>query len=415
MNVKISDEEWKEICYALLDHHSLFYKVGEMGKPYLSDSIDTACVTFDKSGNFINFLFNPEFWKTSSTYKKIFVICHESLHLILQHGKRFKDTKNNLKANYAMDVVVNHTLVNRFGFIREEISDWEELCWVDTIFKNKKVNNFDIPTDETAEYYLNLLNRIYPEDYNGNGSRLLDSHDFLDGEETEFFKKLNEGLTQEEKESLKKFYDKHAPKSQAGTSAGTGLHIAAKEKQSVKRKWETAVTTWSQKMMRSVSKEQDQWARKHRRFMFLETSFFLPTEFEVEDFDIEKGRLKVLFFLDTSGSCWHLKDRFFNAAESLPVKYFDVELLCFDTQVTPTTVMSRKIHGGGGTSFNIIDTYIKQNHKQHQPDAVWIMTDGYGDAVSPENPQNWFWFLTPHSSKEFIPPASKIYDLNDFV
>jgi hypothetical protein len=43
------------------------------------------------------------------------------------------------------------------------------------------------------------------------------------------------------------------------------------------------------------------------------------------------------------------------------------------------------------------------------------MTDGYGDAVSPENPQNWFWFLTPNSVKEFIPPSSKIYDLNDFV
>lgn len=414
MNVTISKEEWAELCSALLDHHSLFYKIGEMGRPCLTDSIPTACVTFDKNGNFINFLFNPEFWSNSSFYEKIFVLCHECLHLILRHGHRFKDSKDNLTANYAMDIVVNHSLVNRFGFIRENIKGWEELCWVDTIFKNKKINNLDIPQDETAEYYLNLIKRVYSSDKNFM-QKLVDSHEFGEVDDKELFAKLNEELSQEEKESIKKFYGKHSDKTTAGSQSGNILHFSPNSKITVKKKWESVVKKWSQSRIISTDKDNDQWARKHRRFMFLETGFFLPSEFEVEDFDLEKGKLKVLFFLDASGSCWHLKDRFFAAAESLPKKHFDVDLFSFDTQVFTTDFKQRKIKGGGGTSFSIIENYIQNNYKDKYPEGVWIMTDGYGDTVNPAHPENWFWFLSQHSTSQHIPKNSTKFDLEDFV
>ena len=414
MKITISNEEWAELCSALLDHHSLFYKIGEMGRPCLTDSIPTACVTFDKNGNFINFLFNPEFWFNSSFYEKVFVLCHECLHLILRHGHRFKDSKDNLTANYAMDIVVNHSLVNRFGFIRENIKGWEELCWVDTIFKNKKINNLDIPQDETAEYYLNLIKRVYSNDKNFM-QKLVDTHEFGEGDDKELFAKLNEGLSQEEKESIKKFYDKHTDKTIAGSHSGNILHFASHSKISVKKKWESVVKKWSQSRIVSTGKDNYQWARKHRRFMFLETGFFLPSEFEVEDFDLEKGKLKVLFFLDASGSCWHLKDRFFAAAESLPKKHFDVDLFSFDTQIFTTDFKQRKIKGGGGTSFSIIENYIQNNYKDKYPDGVWIMTDGYGDTVHPAYPENWFWFLSQHSTSQYIPKNSNKFELEDFV
>lgn len=414
MTVHISNDEWADLCSALLDHHSLFYKIGEMGRPILTDSIPTACVTFDKSGNFINFLFNPEFWSKSSFYEKTFVLCHECLHLILRHGQRFKDSKENLTANYAMDIVVNHSLVNRFGFIRENITGWEELCWVDTIFKNKKINNLDIPQDETAEYYLNLIKRVFSNDKDFI-QKLVDSHEFGEGDDKELFAKLNEELSQEEKESIKKFYDKHADKSTAGSHSGNILHFASNNKALVKKKWESVVKKWSQNRIVSSDKDNDQWARKHRRFMFLETGFFLPSEFEVEEFDLEKGKLKVLFFLDASGSCWHLKDRFFSAAESLPKKYFEVELFTFDTQVFTTDFKQRKIKGGGGTSFSIIENYIQNNYRDKYPDGVWVMTDGHGDNVQPQFPEKWFWFLSQHSTSHFIPKNSTKYDLDSFV
>lgn len=68
---------------------------------------------------------------------KIFVICHEALHIILNHGKRFQEKENPKIFNIAVDIVVNHSLVKDFGFIREEIDAKNEYCWIDTIFGEK--------------------------------------------------------------------------------------------------------------------------------------------------------------------------------------------------------------------------------------------------------------------------------------
>ena len=124
-----------------------------MGKPVFSDQIDTAAVKFNKHGQFIEFIFNKKFYDSLDLKNKLFVICHEALHLILNHGLRGKDSNNRTAANASMDVVVNHLLVNKFGFIREKIKDQDKYCWVDTLFKNKK----NISSDESFEFYYNLF------------------------------------------------------------------------------------------------------------------------------------------------------------------------------------------------------------------------------------------------------------------
>ena len=113
MNINV---DWEKLKEKLACHHSIFYKVVEMGKPYLTDKIPTAAVQFDKEGKFINFLFNEKFWKECDDYKKMFVVCHEALHIVLQHGTRFLENVDNKIANIAMDIVVNHALVRDFGF-----------------------------------------------------------------------------------------------------------------------------------------------------------------------------------------------------------------------------------------------------------------------------------------------------------
>jgi predicted metal-dependent peptidase len=416
----IHPKEWNEIKLALLDHHSLFYKIGEMGVPYLTESIPTACVVFDKTGNFINFLFNPILWKKSSLYEKTFIVCHEALHIILRHGYRFKDAKNDSAANVAMDISINHSLVDRFGFVRENISEWEELCWIDTVFKDDK-NLQNIPKDESAEYYLNLLNRKNKTSF----KKLLDEHQFFDGDTKSVFDKLNKELSKEEKETIQKFIEKHGPVKEYGNTAGNSLDVAGNLQIQVKKKWETVVKKWTQKHLVESSQNSEQWARKHRRFSVIDSSMFLPSEMEIEDMHIQEGKLNVLFFLDTSGSCYHLKDRFFNSAESLPKHRFNVQLFCFDTKVTSTDVQSRKIYGGGGTSFVCIENYIQQmlNKKElsKYPDAVWIMTDGYGDKVFPQKPENWIWFIDGSEEqlkyviKNYLPTNSTCFSLKDFI
>lgn len=420
--VAIRKQEWDDLCFKLMDHHALFYKIGEMGKPYLTDSIPTACVMFDKNGEYINFLFNPKFWKESSDYQKTFVVCHEALHLILNHGKRFKNSESPKRANIAMDIVVNHTLLNRFGFVRENIDCWKDLCWVDTIFADKKNLGFEIPDDETAEYYLNLLNKTYPKNEDLDKFDSYDSHDYLNDDNENLFDKLNKELSNEEKESIKKMYEKHSESQKAGTKAGGTIHFANKISCQVKQKWETVIKKWTKKFMISADTDTEQWARKHRRFTMLSSSMFLPTEMEIEDMNFNEAKIEVHFYLDTSGSCWHLKDRFFNAAESLPKNRFDVKLFCFDTNVSATDLQSRRIVGGGGTSFTIIEQHIQANIQNNKYPTVFVMTDGWGDKVNPQLPQNWHWFIdNPNKNSinnvvsSYIPKECHVYPLSDFI
>jgi predicted metal-dependent peptidase len=143
----------------------------------------------------------------------------------------------------------------------------------------------------------------------------------------------------------------------------------------------------------------------------------LPSEMENDDYYDEESKIDVWFFLDTSGSCWDLKDRFFSAAESIPEKRFKVRLFCFDTRVEETTLESRKIYGGGGTSFKIIEQHIqniikKENNKY--PQAIFVISDGYGDNVYPAQPAKWHWFLTAGGIKNFIHKDCNIYNLEDY-
>lgn len=167
----IDSIEWKAICDDLRNYHAVFYKIVEIGKPSFRSDIKTACVSFDKVGKFVNFFFNPEFWNKLNHYNKLFVICHEACHILLNHGLRFNDPNNAAIANVAMDIAVNHGLVNRFGFVREDVLDHETLCWVDTVFPGeKRPDGWPIPDDDSSEYYFRLLLKKNKNKSQQNGS-----------------------------------------------------------------------------------------------------------------------------------------------------------------------------------------------------------------------------------------------------
>ena len=397
-----------------------------MGKPCFNEEIDTAAVQFDENGDFIWFHFNPQFWKRLQFKDKLFVICHEALHIILNHGIRTIDCGMNRRAtNVALDIVVNHSLVNNFGFNRANIEGADDYCWVDTVFSGRKTMP---PDNEMYEYYYNLFDKVYGDfgmgDGEGNGPGLVDDHDMMGKESGDWKKvidKLNEGLSDEEKEALKQTINKHfeKPKPQKNQKAGVGTGgqwvFAGLTKVKKKKKWETVIKKWSRKYLIDKEKDDEQWARLNRRMTMLPRDMFLPTDMEVED-DREKTRIKVWFFLDTSGSCWGLKDRFFTAALSLPTERFDVRLFCFDTTVQETTLESRKIYGGGGTSFSILEAEIqKEIQKGEQyPEAVFVITDGYGDNIKPEKPNKWYWFITAGGSQSYIDKECNFFSLEDF-
>jgi hypothetical protein len=417
----ITADEYFELSRDLEKHHALFYKMWEMGKPIFDSNIKTAGVSFNEAGEYFQFVFNPEFWDRMTPYERTFVICHECLHVILNHGIRINGNKEPDRCNQALDVVVNHSLVNNFGFNRSLIRDADEYCWVDTVFPNQAV-----PDDECFEYY---FHRIKPMD--AAHLQLVDTHGSLGqtglpglpGMPSEVIDKLNEALGETEKGGggLKEVVEKHFEKDFAknyGGPAGTGQGgiwtFANVGKVQKKKKWETVIKQWAKKYDKPEFHDVEQWARTNRRFTMMNGGLILPTEMELEH-DLE-GRIQVWFFQDTSGSCSGFTDRFFAAAMSLPEDRFDVKMHCFDTEVYETDLKSKKLYGFGGTSFQCIERYVQNYIKkegQKYPKAVFVITDGYGDNVNPEIPRNWYWFLS-NDYRHCIPKESNVFQLKNF-
>ena len=425
--IRISNAEWFEISLALEQHHAVFYKIWQMGKPIFNEDIPTAAVQFDDKGDFIWFHFNPQFWKRLDFYNKLWVICHEALHIVLNHGVRTQDSGVNRKAtNIALDIVVNESLSRGFGFERDKIEGWEDYCYVDTVFKNKKPQP---TTEESYEFYYNLFDKVYGHGGPGDGTEepgTVDDHSFM-GEKSDnwgpIIDELNEGLSDDEKESLKRIVNKHFQNDKkdklnqkAGVGTGGQWAFTSGPKVKKKKKWETIIKKWSKKYLIEKDKDVEQWARLNRRLAMLPRNMFLPSEMEFDDNEKEKKRIKVYFFLDTSGSCWGLKDRFFTAAESLPPEKFDIRLLCFDTTVVETTLESRKIYGGGGTSFKILEEFIQKevNQGAEYPVGIFCISDGYADNIRPQYPDRWHFFLTAGGIKQHIDKGCFIHNLEDF-
>lgn len=400
----------------LQEFHGLFYKLWEMGKPLFSKEVETAAVKFNRNGEFFEFIFNENFWNSLNEYERLFIICHECLHVLYNHGIRTNSKIDDI-VNTALDIVVNHSLFNFFGFSQEKIISNKllaNLCTTDTVFKEHNPKPSD---NECFEYYYNLIK----SSSNVNVINPIDIHNYLTGLSDDFFQKLGESLCNSEKIIIGPLCDKHftliekenAENTLAGNMPGNSWLKVSTGNIKKKKKWETVIKQWSRKYLNG-QKNLEQWARINRRFQFIQSDLFIPSEMEVDNFDDEK--IEVWFFQDTSGSCHSFAKRFFTAAKSLPKDRFNIRMHCFDTKVYETTLESGKLYGFGGTSFSILENYIqntisKENKKY--PEAVFVITDGYGDHVNPQIPKKWYWFLST-SCRSYINKKCNFFNLKDF-
>ncbi|MBS1722450.1 MAG: hypothetical protein JSS66_05525 [Armatimonadetes bacterium] len=434
-------KEMYRVSRLLENKHALFYMIWEMGLPVFTRDLPTAAVVFDPEtiDRPFGWYFNPDFWESLDDYTRAFILGHESLHILFNHIKR-----HNLKrrftinedgsvwddhqvANIAQDIVINHALVNYFGFVRDRVKDWKEACWVDTIWPDRT----DIPDDECFEYYYDLLKQ---DPGKCKSQKLMDIHDYFDLPEEvrkEIEKKLNKQLTVEEKKKIKDLIEQHvvggpdgdasteqeAHGKQAGTEALGAWIFVEKPKVVKKPKWETIVRNKVRLIMREQYGEVEQWAQRQRNHESLPRDLKLPAEMEDFDMVVNKAKIDLVFFLDASGSCTGFTDRFFKAATSVPDKVFKIHLCSFDTRVYELDIRVPKMQGGGGTAFDIMEDYIQASIKsgkmKRYPDAVFVITDGYGSQVNPQIPDRWFWFMT-ENYRHCIPAKSHVFMLNEF-
>ena len=439
-------DEFNEIARELEVHHGLFQKFWELGRPVFTDKVEVADVSYDKVGRTINFKINPDAWGKMTREQKTFTIAHQCLHILLYHGFRISNLNKEQKklADKALDIVANHSLVNNFGFNRESVDPDNEMCWIDKVFPDG-----DVADNRSFEYYYTKIKEQQEQDGEGEGegeskgqkgkgksapgsgepqdgeesegqgeTEHSGLESFCDGEFEKFMKEeVAESVGKEEAEGMQEIVEKHTEdiKEQVAQQAGAAPGSAFKKIKPLvvpkKNKWETVIKKWLRKTWNDT--DADQWSRRSRRMATVSADLFLPTEMDTEE--SEKARLSLWFFLDTSGSCAHLADRFFKAALSVPLEKFDMKLFCFDTKVYEVSLKDKKLFGFGGTSFICIENYIQQRAAKEgiSPNAIFLITDGYGDHVKPEHPGKWNWFLS-ENYKECIPKESQVFMLKDF-
>jgi len=509
-NERDSDDiDFSDVEKDLRFRHRLFSSFWGIGKPIVTKrtpsgkNLDKVGVRFDNIGQYVGYYINPEYWNSlESVEQKSFLISHQILHTVWMHGLRTIKVPKKVKdlVHESLDLIVNHTLVNQYGYSREKADPNDDYHWLDKSFDGTGI---DVKEDKFFEYYFNRLvkrkmqEKECPSCENGEGKEkskmkgskgsssgssssnqpedqddqddqdseknedqksdrgsLVDDHSLWDEGEPEdgeskeesqnyvdFQKFLSENLIQQDvSEAFSQMKDQLEQMQQAGktedptkdqgeasvisfqqqckaagVSPGNMATLLPVHKKVIKPKWETIITRWSK---RAVSDpEEDQWVRENRRFSIMlgSTPLKLPTPMEVEREKFDK--IKVWFFLDTSGSCAHLADRFFKAATSLSEEKFDLKLFCFDTRVYPVDIKKRNLSGFGGTSFTCIEQYIqaeiKKSENPQYPKAVFLITDGYGDVVKPQIPERWYFFLS-EDYRHCIPKESHIFALKDF-
>lgn len=194
---QLDKKEFLSIVDKLENWSSIFSTFWYLGRPTITENprlCSTLMVAADKDGHFIKMFINKYFWESNDEYTQLFLICHECLHVILLHGLRCIESniEFNRKTNIALDLVVNHMLINSYGFEREKINNWQDAVWLDTIWPDRKV-----PERKSFKWYLNELNK---EDYNQNFNEDK-SHDYLK-DLYEEFSDLLDSLLEEIKDNL---------------------------------------------------------------------------------------------------------------------------------------------------------------------------------------------------------------------
>lgn len=426
-------DSFNEVINVLEKHHGIFAQLCQIGKPRFTDEIPTAAIGFNEDGGFVEFAFNPDFYESLNTNERAAVVAHECLHVILNHGVRSKDMEFPELANIAMDIVVNEMLIKGFDF-DPSMNVFKTAMFHEKVFGDDR----SVEKNREFEYYYEKLRngKQFQNKAKGtNGGKPMDDHNKLPGSK-EISMEIEQALKGLSKEETKKLVDKLKKSGekdgmdkdkenplnryengkekgddrygkQAGTS-GEFAWITSIAKKRILRKWEKLVKKY---VIRAFNnKDVDQFIRENRRFSILSArdAFLLPSEYEAEE---DNGKIDVVFFMDISGSCAEISEKFFQSAKSIPQDKFKIDAYAFNTDIIPVDLKSDRFPSGGGTSFHQLEAHL-QTMKRY-PSLVFVLTDGMGTTVEPEFPQKWHIFLT-EDYKGCFPDTVNFHNFEDY-
>jgi len=440
---KIPNKDKLELIDQLEAQGLFFRKFWAISDVFWTDKIPTAAVT--SVNDRIQFLFNEDFWDTLSVKGRLFVICHEQLHLLNNHflRLRFQDGNGQLK-NIAADVAINELLLRNYDFDKSDLPEPDKYCWLDTVFKDEER---PVSDNETAEFYYSLLvarQEQQQEQINQQMEQMakdgtltdaikdalqrgvdgmyddvgtIDDHTFSEENQDNMSKEVREAI----EDALEEFEEANPDSAEAEQAGKRIAYRKAKKAGKVTGNKNSSFNVpvkkqrhW-RKLYRNITKSihdarmTGHWAFIDRKMAMLKTGVDLPGDF-IQD---QLQKTKVVVYLDVSGSCVNDTEFFLRNAMSLPRDLFEVKYYSFDTQIRPLSSRPPfNITGGGGTSFECIRRHVEEELDHY--DAIFVFTDGEASQVQAQRPKRWFWFITPNGTHGAITPESRSFDLNDF-
>jgi len=360
----------------LLLRHSFF---GNLATRMKLINADEWCGTAATDG--LKFYYNSRFIMMLKPKEVEFLVGHEVLHVVYDHmGRRVvRDPQIwNIACDYAVNADLKRHKVGQF------------ITTVGCLYEQK----YDgMPTEEIYEDLTKNMKKISMDDLI---DQLLDDHmdegdegdgegDGEDGDKDGKGKGKRPKMSQEEKDRVRQEVKQAIISAAQSAEAGTlpkGVERLIRNTTNPQMPWRELIQT----NLTSCIRTDYSWARPSRRSWHMEA--IMPGMTPGQEID-------VVVTLDMSGSISNAQAQAFLGEVGGMMDSFDgykVHLFCFDTKTyNPQDFSSENMDlienyepmGGGGTDFDCIFDYLKEN--AISPNRLIVFTDGYpcgswGDA-----------------------------------
>lgn len=328
----------------------------------------TETISVDIKGNI---RYNSEWIDKQSEKEVEGVLCHEVMHIVLQHLER-RGGRDGQLYNIANDMKVNDILVQenmelpKDGVIPDRNHTFTQ--------GNITVTKID---EKTSELIYDELYKTQKKNGKGGGKlpKGFDDHKYTDGNGNNGKDKI----TKEEMKKLKKKWKQTL--SDAAVYAKQIGKLPAGMERLIDDILDSKVG-WRHKLYKYITNElicDFTWTRPHKKSM--STGVYMP--------NVVKEKIQVITHVDTSGSIGQkeLSD-FLSEIVAITNSFANIEmdLLVCDAKIhdhivvdknNVAEVLSTKIKGGGGTSHKPVVEWINK----HKPNAKLLitLTDGWSD------------------------------------
>jgi len=350
---------------SLLLKHSFF---GNLATRLKLINADEWCTTAATDG--MHFYYNSRFIMMLRPKEVDFLVAHEVLHVVYDHMGR-RDHRDPQIWNIADDYAVNADLK------RHKIGEF--ITTVPALYEAKYDGK---PAEEIYEdlmknvQYINvedLLDKMIDDHIDGEG----EDGEGEDGEDSDKKGKGRPKLSEAEKEQIRQEVKQSIINAAQQADAGSvpaGVQRMIKQMTDPVMPWRELI----QSNLTSAIKSDYSWLRPSRRGWHMDA--VMPGMNPGEEID-------VTVMIDMSGSISNKQGMEFLSEVAGMMEAFDgfrIRVACFDTKVynmqeftseNLDTVDEYQLHGGGGTDFDCIFTFLKE--EAIVPERLIVFTDGY--------------------------------------